>query len=250
MHDFERKTIFLYQHTRSGRSHIVPCETGLMTIADHREAERLHLEVSRGISPDIFAPTSPEDLVRLLGPDGVAAGVWHANRLVAMRAIQTDKDWVGEVLLKMGLPLDEAGRTTFTEHCIVDKEFRGNNIQFLSHYDIETRIAGYFDRIVTTVSPKNVYSLRNVFACNFLIVAMRELYGGYMRCILEKNFISPMSIWTNGDLVVPLKDVNQQRFLLAEGYVGYRLIRKSEKYHVLYAPSALSRPPADLRNKD
>lgn len=243
MFDVERKTIFLYRHTRYGRSQIVPCEIATMTIADHREAERLHHEVTHGLSPEIFSPTPPEDLVRLLGTEGIALGVWYGPRLVSMRAIQTDRDWVNEVLIKMSLSPDEDNTTAFTEHCIVDRDFRGNNIQFMTHYKMESYIADRFERITTTVSPRNPFSLKNVFACNFLVVGIKELYGGYTRYVMEKNFVSPASIWSNGHLTIPIPDIERQRRLLDEGFVGYRMIRKDGVLHMLYAPSCTDRPP-------
>ena len=243
MFEPERKTIFLYRHTSYGRSQIVPCNISRMTLADHREAERLHIDVTRGLSPEVFSPTPPEDLIRLLGDEGIALGVWYGPRLVSMRAIQTDRDWVNEVLVKMGMEAEIENRTAFTEHCIVDREFRGNNIQFISHYKMENYIADRFERITTTVSPRNPFSLKNVFACNFLVVGIKELYGGYTRYIMEKNFVSPASLWSKGHMVIPVLDIERQRRLLAEGYVGYQMIRKDGALNILYAPSCAECPP-------
>jgi hypothetical protein len=238
----EKRMIYLYRHTRHGRSSIVPCTMRLMSAEDFDDARALHRSVTKGLSRDIFAPTPDEDLVRLLAGEGISLGVWHEAQLICMRAIVTGGEWMEEILTDMGVPRDPTHRTAYTEHCIVERGYRGNNIQFLTHYRIENYIADHFDTVYTTVAPKNIFSLQNVLACDFVVVGMRELYGGYMRYVLSKSFQSPLSIWTNGHYVVPITDVERQKRLLADGYVGYKAIRKQRGFWILYAPSSETDP--------
>ncbi|MDR1137424.1 MAG: hypothetical protein LBK91_03790, partial [Synergistaceae bacterium] len=176
-------SLYMYRHLIGGRAQVVSCKTGFMTSSDMEEAVKLHCRVTHGLSPEIFAPTSESDLGRLVGGDGLSFGVWFEKRLICMRAVVIDGGWVNEVLDHMGFGADTQNRTLYTEHCIVDREFRGNNVQFLTHYAIEREISDKYDVFFTTVSPKNSFSLLNILGCNFVIVGIKELYGGYLRFI-------------------------------------------------------------------
>jgi hypothetical protein len=214
-----------------------------MARSDLEEAVKLHCRVTRGLSHEIYAPTTDEDLERILSGEGVALGVWFEERLICMRAVITNREWMDKVICHMGFEPERHSSDAYTEHCVVDKDFRGNNIQFLTHYAIESQISDNFDAVLSTVSPKNIFSLQNILACNFLIIGLRKLYGGYMRFIMRKDFRSAASLWTNGHFVVPSSDFERQRELLADGYVGYKSIRKHRGFSILYAPIR-KEPPA------
>ncbi|MDR1916527.1 MAG: hypothetical protein LBQ58_08140 [Synergistaceae bacterium] len=218
------------------------CQIGLMTMPDLEEAKNLHERVTKGLSREIYIPTSDEDMERLLGYEGIALGVWFQERLICMRAVATDKEWIRHIMESMDLAPDPDNRTAYTKHCIVDKDFRGNNVQFLTQYAIENQISDNFDTILTTVSPKNIFSIQNILACNFVVVALKMINGEYMRYIMRKNFRSDLSIWTNGHLVIPSSDFERQREVLAEGYVGYKRIRKHRGFSILYAPMSKEPP--------
>ena len=246
----KRRTLFLYRHTHNGRSEIVPCMMSLMVRDDIDEADRLHRRVTRGLSREIFAPTDREDLERLIGNEGIALGIWYNKKLICMRAIVTGEAWMNELLIKMGYEPDDDHRTAFTEHCIVDREFRGNNMQFLTHYHLENQLAEQFDKVLTTVAPSNIFSLENIFACNFVVTGLKELYGGHLRYIMEKNFVSGAPMWTHGHLVIPRSNVEMQRQILAQNYVGYKAIRKNRGFSILYAPASHESPKGVKSKKD
>jgi hypothetical protein len=212
------------------------------------EAEKLHDRVTRGLSPEIFVPTGPSDLERLVGGEGISVGVWSGEKLICMRAVATDALWVNDTLEKMSFPADETGRTVYTDHCIVDREFRGNNVQFLTHYAIEHRIADTHDVFFTTVSPKNTFSLANILGCGFVVMGLKELYGGYLRYIMRKKLDRCMPIWTHGHFVIPISDIKKQKEAIAEGMVGYKMIRKNRGHSMLYAPMAEHPPRGYWKN--
>ncbi|MDR0765196.1 MAG: hypothetical protein LBE65_06385 [Synergistaceae bacterium] len=240
--------LFMYRHLIGGRFLISPCRLDVMTPGDMDEALKLHDRVTHGLSPEIFVPTGPDDLERLVGGEGISVGVWSGGKLICMRAVMTDARWVNETLEKMGVPAGEAGRAVYTDHCIVDKEFRGNNVQFLTHYAIEHRVGGRCGAFFTTVSPKNAFSLSNVLGCGFAVIGMKELYGGYMRYIMRKQLDRVMPIWTHGHLVIPVSDVKRQKEAIAEGMAGYKMIRKNRGHMMLYAPMAEHPPRGYWKN--
>jgi hypothetical protein len=236
-----KKPIYLYRHTHNGRTQVIPCTLSFMSISDFDEAERLHRRVSLGLGPEIFVPTTTEELEMLLGDKGISVGVWHEGRLISMRAVQTDADWVNESLAKMGLPPDPEMKTAVTDHCIVDKEYRGNNIQFLTNYEIESMVAERFSNLATTVAPMNIFSFKNILLCNFHIVGLDLQYGGYLRYTMLKRFHALESIWTNAHRIIPIRDIKKQQQAMNEGMVGYKLKRMPTGFTVFYAPMSVSR---------
>jgi hypothetical protein len=248
MDDKRGTPLFIYRHLIGGRSLISPCRLDVVTLGDMDEVVKLHNRVTRGLSPEIFVPTCPRDLERLIGGEGVSVGVWSEEKLICMRAVMTDALWVNETLEEMGFPADEAGSAVYTDHCIVDREFRGNNVQFLTHYSIEHRIGDRYGVFFTTVSPKNVFSLANILNCGFAVIGMKELYGGHMRYIMRKRLHRVIPIWTHGHLVIPVTDVKRQKEAIADGLVGYKMIRKKGNHLMLYAPMAEHPPRGYWKN--
>ncbi|MDR1943928.1 MAG: hypothetical protein LBQ19_03815 [Synergistaceae bacterium] len=242
MQDFGKKPIYLYRHMHNGRTQIVPCTMSMMSMSDYGDAVRLHKKVAQGLGPEIYVPTTEEELERLLRDEGLSVGVWHENRLICMRSVQTAPEWVSESLEKMGLDPDPKERTAVTDHCIVDKEYRGNNIQFFTSYEIECIVAEQFDKVATTVAPMNIFSLQNIINCNFHIVGLDFRYGGYLRYTLIKNFRADSSIWTNDHHLVPIRDISEQKKLIEEGFVGYKLKRMPHGFTVFYAPMRPEQP--------
>ena len=243
-----RKILYLFRHMIGGRSQVVPCEIGRMTGDDYDEAAKLHRRVARGMSRELFVPTKERDIMRLLQNEGISIGVWFEDRLICMRAIVTSGEWMDELLADMGLGSDTDSKSIYTEHCIVDRYFRGNNIQFITHYAIENIIEDKYDAVYTTVSPKNNFSLQNIFGCNFVVTGLRNVYGDCLRYILKKDFSRSVPIWTHGHLVLPVHDTKRQVAALGEGYVGYKLIRKSRGFSVLYAPAGENPPKGYWKN--
>ena len=244
------QVIYLYRHQYSGKSQVVPCRLSLMGPGDIDEATRLHYDATKGLGPDIFVPTEPDELERLLTDDGISIGVWHEDRLMCMRAVQLDTDWVNKTLVKMDMEPDESGRTAITDHCIVAKCFRGNNIQFLTHYAIENLLAQRCDTIITTVAPQNIFSLNNIFSCNFNVINLTNMYGGYLRYTLEKRFKDNIPIWTNWHHNVPIREIGFQQNLISKGCVGYKLLRTKPKgFSILYAPMSEEVPEFYVERK-
>ncbi|MDR0647840.1 MAG: hypothetical protein LBF92_00685 [Synergistaceae bacterium] len=234
------KPIYIYRHAHDGQMRIIPCRLSLMSISDFDEAIRLHKKVSMDLGPEVFVPTSHEELAMLLGGKGVSIGVWHEDRLISMRAVQTDGEWVNESLVKMGLLPDPQMKTAVTDHCVVDKEYRGNNIQFLSGYEMESIVAEKFSVIATTVAPTNIFSLKNVLLCNFHIVGLDLHYGGYLRYTMLKRFGAEESIWTDAHRAIPISDIKEQQRAIAEGMAGYKLKRIPAGFAVFYAPWSIN----------
>jgi hypothetical protein len=218
-----------------------------MSYQDFDVASRLHRKIALGLGPEIFVPTTDEELEWLLTGKGMSVGVWQEGKLICMRAVRTDAKWVEHSVEEMGLKPDGKKRIAITDHCIVDKEYRGNNIQFLTNYELEGLIAVQFDELATTVAPMNVFSLQNVINCGFHITGLGLQYEGYLRYTLVKKFRSDASIWMNWHHAIPIRDIERQKQIISAGCVGYKLKRTHNGFTVLYAPVDILPPPSCQR---
>lgn len=244
-------SIFLQRHSYSGKTHVVPCTVSLLKPEDAEQSICLHNRVASGLGKDIFIPSEESAIRRCLSKDGITIGVWYQDRLVCSRTVITDKDWVNEVLSALGEQTDPSGSTAMTDYMVVDKEFRGNNVQFLTYFLSETLLSINKTRIVSTVAPKNIFSLQNILRCGFYITGLKQAYGGNIRYVMEKRLAGALPIWTNWHNTIGIRNFEEQNRVLSEGNVGYKLVRKMAGFAVLYAPMRESQPdePQTHRHK-
>ncbi len=234
------RKIFIRKHNANGAAQLAACELCRLGPGDVAETAALHNEVANGLSRDIFAASPYEEIERFLGGEGLAVGIRYEGRLVTARTIKMADGWVREAADSFGMTLEDDELPAVTGFCVVDWEFRGNNVQYLTQYIVEDVVAETHTSLITTVSPKNIFSLNNILTCNFRIIGIKEVYGGYLRFILKKDFRpSLLPIWTHGHLQIPIRDKAAQMKAIAEGYAGYKLVRKHKSgFHILYARTA------------
>lgn len=238
---------FLQRHARWGETLVVPCTMSILGPEHLEKSIELHNTIAKALEGDIFIPSDEEDISLFhLTDKGLALGVWNGDKLICVRTVKTDGDWVNKCLADIGVPEDPAHTTALTDYTIVDKEFRGNNVQFLSYYASEILLSRNKNRIVTTVAPKNVFSLQNILRCGYHIFGLRPLYGGFLRFVTEKRLRGARRIWTNWHHTVGLRNIEEQMRLIEDGNVGYKLIHKNTGgFSMLYAPLG-DEPPQNL----
>lgn len=226
--------LFVQRHMPDGRSLTVPCTIEVLSEKDEKFSIELHNEVALGLSRDIFAASTEEELRRFLTEDGIAVGARYDGRLVCLRTLKISPDWVRESLADYSLSPERYEHSAVTGFCVVDREFRGNNIQFLTQFYAENIVSRRFDSVVTTVSPKNIFSLQNVLACGYYIIAIEWTYGGFLRFVLKKEFYPTYPLWTHGHLRIPIREIKKQQEAISKGNVGYKIVRNPRGFIMLY----------------
>ena len=226
--------LFVRRHMSDGRSLTVPCTIEVLSEKDEKISIELHNEVAHGLSRDIFAASTEEELKRFLTDEGLAVGARYDDRLICLRTLKISPDWVRRSLSDYNLSPEMYRNSVVTGFCVVDREFRGNNIQFLTQFYAENIVSKSYDSVVTTVSPKNIFSLQNVLACGYCIIAIEWTYGGFLRFVLKKEFYPQNPLWTHGHLRIPIRDIKKQKESLANGCVGYKIIRGPSGFAILY----------------
>ena len=72
---------------------------------------------------------------------------------------------------------------------VVDPDFRGRGLQrIFNKLRIGVAVEMGATEGLVTISPENLYSLRNFLIMNFEIIDEREMYGGKKRYLLRKEF--------------------------------------------------------------
>lgn len=233
---------FLLRHSYRGKIQVVPCTMSILKPAHAEDSICLHDRVAKGLTRDIYVPSSADDIRRFLTSDGFTIGIWHHDKLVCARTVTTDGDWVNEQLNEIGEPTDPLHSTALTGYMVVDKEFRGNNVQFLTYFLSETLISISKTRVVSTVAPKNVFSLQNIMRCGFHVSSLKKLYGGAVRYVTKKHLKESLPIWINNHHTISIRNLEEQQRVLDLGNVGYKLINKTGGFAMLFAPMCDEQP--------
>lgn len=225
---FPKMDIFIRRLLSSGRTEQVPCSMEILSAKDIAEAVRMYESEVSGLGPDIFARITPAQLAATINGEGIMVGVRYKNRLVCLRSVLTQQAAIDNFLDKCGLDKTSCGDCAVTGFCVVDRNFRGNNVQFLSYYYVENLLSARFNSILTTVSPTNVFSLQNILAYGFAIIGIGNIYEGNLRYVMKKYYRPGAVIWTKNHLKFRLDDLSTQRQALSAGLAGYKLLWDEE----------------------
>ncbi|MEG1642049.1 MAG: hypothetical protein RR272_02945 [Synergistaceae bacterium] len=236
-YNFPDLNIFVRKHLSDGQTVMTKCTLGILDFSYKDQVQDLHDRIATHLSKNLFAPSDEEEIRKgMTFGEGLSVGVRCDDRVISVRNILVSKSWIAENMEYYGFKSGTYGNPAITDFCVVDKEFRGNNIQFLTEHYAENLLSEDFDSLITTVSPKNIFSLQNVLACGFGIINVTVTYGGYARFILRKTFNSQLHLFTHGHLQIPIRDSESQKKALTNGYIGYRIVRKPHSgFNVLFA---------------
>lgn len=136
--------------------------------------------------PDLFVATSLEENASYLSDPNVIFGAFDQGKLIAYASLAFPS------IAPDNLGWDLGWKAQIVEHCakldtiVVDPAYRGHGLQrtliqcCLSY----ARVPDPYCMVLTTVSPENTYSLRNVQSEGFQILKRMEKYGGKDRYIL------------------------------------------------------------------
>ena len=136
--------------------------------------------------PDLFASTCREENASYLTPPNVIYGVFKQKRLIAYASLAFPKN------ASDNLGWDLGWNSTQIRHCakldtiVVDPDFRGLGLQrtLIDRCISHTLKQDPDSILLTTVSPSNLFSLRNVQNEGFQILKRMLKYGGKERYVL------------------------------------------------------------------
>lgn len=142
--------------------------------------------------PDWFAVTSRDENKRFFKEPNVVIGVYDQDKLIAYGSIGFLGDSPDNLGRDLGWTGEKVHRCAVLDTIVVDSRYRGLGLQ----RELIRRCVEYAAKkkpgctVLATVSPDNIYSLRNVQVEGFKILARKEKYGGKERYILGKGVIT------------------------------------------------------------
>lgn len=137
---------------------------------------------------DIFQADEENYIKRHIEDRGTALGCFVEDELIAYEIAVfpgSDEDNLG---YDIGLKGSELLTVAHLESVVVHPDYRGNKLQFMLGSLLEKTIKKLgFTRVCATVSPYNIYSLKNLESQGFNVQTEKYKYGGKLRYILYKE---------------------------------------------------------------
>ena len=159
-----------------------PCtDEDLQRILELQEDAFLNIE-----SSDILRRNDPEMLRECLQKPNFTIGAWHKGRLIAFSVLYFPTDDSERLALSLEGVDFEGLKDANYKLCIVDKNYRGNSLQ----YELGTRLLEYAAAndvkiVCSTASPKNKHSISNIEKMGFSHNRTLTKYG-FSRALFYK----------------------------------------------------------------
>lgn len=177
----------------------------------------------------VLQPLSTEEFLFILQGHGLLIGAFVEEQLIGFRALLIpviDEEHLG---LDIGLSENELSQVIYQEISIVVPDYRGNRLQQKLANIIMKELPNLkqsFRYVCCTVAPMNIPSLKDKFLQEMHINALTEKYKGMQRYILVKDLERPNQQYADY-IAAKLDDLDRQRQLLEEGYVGigFKLVK-------------------------
>lgn len=135
--------------------------------------------------PDLFVATCREENASYLTEPNVIFGTYEHGRLIAYASLAFPLE-ASVILWGSWRDADTVRRCAKLDTIVVDPDYRGHGLQrtLISHCLSYAKAPDPDCFVLTTVSPENIYSLRNVQSEGFQILKRMLKYGGRDRYVL------------------------------------------------------------------
>jgi len=187
---------------------------------------------------ELYQPASKEILKDYLNKKNQAIGVEIADDLIGFSCINIPDVKEQNLGRDIGLSKEDQEKVAHIQYSFVHPGYRGNSFQLkLIKHVIEIIRNMGFCHVLCTVSPKNIYSLRNMFQNGLLIKAITIKYGGFLRYILYKDInIVANPIWRDV-ATIKSSDIDSQIKLLNDGFLGFNISKGPDEIKIYYGRS-------------
>lgn len=225
---------FNYVHEENGLKYAFITEENYIT-----EINKLIDEVYESIENKIiFQKDDEKELLKAIRGEGaVLVGIYLDDELVGYRYANMVKyeESYANLIDTIEIPKDDI---IIHQSVMVKEKARGRDAQNVARKVINNLLEkkGYYQSM-STVSPENIPSLRNVLKLGFNLVALRLMYKteehpeGKLRYIWYKNNKSPLKVGEES-LKIEHTDYEKVESALKSGYVGKELIEGETNYIV------------------
>ena len=206
----------------------------LLTLKEIDAIEKLQQVVIESLEDaTILQPLSSEELINILGGNGMMLGAFSEEQLIACRALLIP-DPSEEEHLGIDAGASDLTRVLYQEVSFVHPTYRGQGLQKkLGLHIMDYVNINDFDVVCATVKPFNIASLKDKFSQGMHVVALKLKYGGKLRYVFAKSLHTNIKI-SDDEIAVEMADTEKQQALLSQGYVGCDLQFVDEKWVVSF----------------
>lgn len=158
----------------------------MCTLEDVNKIHNLMTYIDDIIKDDAIFDLDDLDFVRRhIKETGFTVGVFDGDKLVAFLIVRIPKE--AEDNLAFDLEIEEIDKVVHMESLGVHPNYRGRALQRKMIKFAEKKLdKDNYKYLTCTVSPKNIYSLRNFQSLGYEIELKAKKYDGYQRYILKK----------------------------------------------------------------
>lgn len=189
----------------------------------------------------VLQPLTTEEFLFILNERGLLIGAFVEEQLIGFRALlipDIDQEHLG---YDLGLPTEELPQVIYQEISVVLPAYRGNRLQQkLAEVIMEElpKLKERFRYVCCTVAPMNIPSLKDKFSQHMHIGAFKVKYEKMQRYILVKDLENAAPRYTDHKLA-KIDDLETQKRLLDEGYVGIGFLVIEGMYEIQFAKPVL-----------
>ncbi|WP_108672173.1 N-acetyltransferase [Peribacillus acanthi] len=189
------------------------------------------------IDNESLQPLTIEEYQFILEGNGFMIGAFVESQLVAFRALlvpEIDQEHLG---YDIGFREEDLPNIIYQEISMVHPIYRGNKLQQTLATLIMDELAKRktrYTHICCTVSPFNIPSLKDKFAQQMKIAALKTKYGDKKRYIFVKEIAHNDQGSSFETTHLPLHDLTNQESLLANGWRGIGLKEINGEFVVLF----------------
>lgn len=187
--------------------------------------------------PEFCIALTKDEQRAILGKRGITYGLIVEEKLVSYYSIliPNEDENLG---IDIGLKEDELSHCANLEitHTLI--EYQENKLQkILGKSCIEElrKEKSKFVYILGTIAPENYSSLASTFYHGLVISNLKVKYKNYLRYILYRNYEEDIKIDESSMVYVLGEDINKQKKLLNQGFLGFSLKIEEGKTFILMA---------------
>ncbi|PID22353.1 N-acetyltransferase [Sporosarcina sp. P3] len=185
--------------------------------------------------PDFLQPLTEAEFVYILRGNGMMAGAFVDNHLIAFRAMLDPGEDEEHLGIDVEVPTHELSSVLYSEISGVDPDYRGHGLQTtLGKWLMEHVERDRYRYICTTVAPFNIPSLKDKFALGLRIKELKLKYGNKLRYILFEDLHEPSCGTTSQQQFILMENTQEQQKLLKEGWIGEYIEKKDGQWFVKY----------------
>lgn len=190
----------------------------------------------------LYSPVDDDMIRAVLGEKGLTIALMVRGKLSGFVSFYFPGDAQDNLGRDAGLSEQELQHVVHWERCLIDPEFRGNNMQFRMGellVPATRELNRNYRYMCATVSPSNYPSLHQLFEQQKMIaVALKIKYGNLWRLVFFQDVINPVQTLHEGIVTVECTDLERQIELFHNGYCAIQVLHGHDGMQLLFAKAA------------